>query len=628
MTASGRTLAEMLREEQQLEPGDETPIGDLFEEEPVPLGVFVRDAHYLGNPDLSPIQYDAVRHVEQVLLPETYPGMVEEFGEYWAPVRMVNFADVMWGKGSGKDHICRVISARIAHILMCLRSPQEYFGMPSQDEIHLLNVASTAPQAYRAFYKPLKTMVAKSPWFADKCDPYETSIRYAKQLEAVSGHSEAEAMEGLNLILGVADELSAFRTKAEAEVHLRSTGREPARTAEAIVEMMRTSGRTRFPDTFKVVCISYPRFDGDAIMGRVNAAKRDVKRKGERSRRYYSGPFPTWEVNPRVRGREAFEEDYEEDYDLSRAKYECKPGKGLRRAFRNEDAVHAALGEVECEEEPPLSVSYYWGTNPDGLEEEANVPGWQVKWHFGPGLVPYRGVNYVIHADLAISGDRAGVAMCHVRRHRTAVMTTEAGAETEEPRPVVRMDFAVALEADKGASPVPREVQIRWFRNLVRELTRRGFFITLATADRFESADSLQVLESWGITTGRVSTDLKTAPYDALRDVMYDGRFEGYDACNGLLSDEILGLQRLPNGKIDHLPGKSKDVADAVACATIGAIEEGGDEGDAPERADTGAGAEEFLVPVSSGPDGDWGLEDGAMSPSWLTEDVPGWGAG
>lgn len=94
----------------------------LFAEEPVSLSVFVQDRAYLGNPPLSPVQYDAVRHIERVYYPSLYPEMAAEFEsekssgrlfvgpaskwreeKYWSePIRMINFATLQWGKGSGK----------------------------------------------------------------------------------------------------------------------------------------------------------------------------------------------------------------------------------------------------------------------------------------------------------------------------------------------------------------------------------------------------------------------------------------------------------------------------------------------------------------------------------------------
>jgi hypothetical protein len=244
------SLADLLREQPAEDSGRPATLGDLFEEEPVPLSVFVTDRRYLGNPLLSPVQYDAVRHIERVFFPATYQLLAGEASdrrirEYWAdPVRMTNFVTLQWGKGGGKDHICRMSSLRVAYLLLCLKSPLDYYGMPEQDTIHMLNVASSSGQAQRAFFTPMTRAVTRG-WFSDKADPLQNVIRFAKNLEAISGHSDAESQEGLNLILGIADEIDAFRSQEELERYRGLQARDSTRSAEGILNMLRSSAKAQ-----------------------------------------------------------------------------------------------------------------------------------------------------------------------------------------------------------------------------------------------------------------------------------------------------------------------------------------------------------------------------------------------
>src|ERR1700759_4280017 len=131
------TLADMLREAADIPSASRrSSLSEILEEEPVPLTTFIQDRKYLGNPPLSMVQYEAVRHAERIYYPDLYP-LLGELNPYWAqPCRMVNFITLQWGKGGGKDHICRITSLRIAYLLLCLRSPQDYYEMPEQDTIH------------------------------------------------------------------------------------------------------------------------------------------------------------------------------------------------------------------------------------------------------------------------------------------------------------------------------------------------------------------------------------------------------------------------------------------------------------------------------------------------------------
>lgn len=575
----------------------------LFEEEPVPLSVFVQDRRYLGNPPLSDVQYEAVRHAERIYYPFTYDLLAASsdraIAEYWRDqVRMVNFLELEWGKGGGKDHTCRIIALRVCYLLLCLASPQNYYAMPEQDSIHVLNVASSSKQASRAFFTPMRRAVLRpGNWFqtrgVDVVDYADRSrrrssrttalldtIRFDKQVEAISGHSDADSQEGLNLILGIADEIDAFKSKAELAKTSGARERESSSSAEAILDMLRTSASTRFPDTYKNVHISYPRYLGSTIQKLVAEGNADIERRGlEHSRYYVSGPLATWQANPRVPGPQAFAKDYEDDLVMARAKYECRPSRAVNPYFANMVAVEACLEEAP---DPPLQVGYI-----------RDLAAWRPSYSFAPRLYPVRGAAYAMHADMAISRDRAGIALAHVARWDEVSVAghDERGREVSvlQPRPVVRLDFAITYEADLGASPA-REIQVRWFRDLALELIRRGFNIRRATMDGFQSVDSLQILETHGIETDRVSTDLSEDPWRTLRDLAYEDRLRGWK--DKLLLDELAGLSKLPNGKIDHLADGSKDLADAVACACAGAVVLGGSEDPSGARAYLAAGWE------------------------------------
>lgn len=573
--------------------------GHGFTEEPVPLTTFVQDSKYLANPRLSDEQYEAVRHIEKVYYPQTYALLADsaerDIREYWRqPCRMTNLVTLEWGKGAGKDHICRIGSLRIAYLLLCLPSPQDYYGMPSQDTIHLLNVASSAPQAARAFFAPMRRVVARpGNWFESlgvevvevrdprarrqqarqqNVKPLQDEIRFAHSISAVSGHSDADSQEGLNLLAGFMDEVDAFKSRAELAKLRGNALRESSSSAESVLAMLQTSASTRFPEVYKVVRISYPRYLGSTIQQLRARGEADIAEKGEASRHYVSGPKATWEVNPRVPGKHVFREDYEEDPVMAAAKYECKPSRAVNPYFANMAAVEACLEEHP---DPPLQVAYV-----------RDMAAWRPSYAFASRLYPVRGAAYAIHADMAKNRDRAGIALAHVARWDEvhAVGHDERGREVEviQPRPLVRVDFSIAYEAAIAASP-PREIQVRWFRDLVLELLRRGFNVRRATMDGWQSVDSLQILETHGIETDRVSTDLDEGPWRTLRDLAYEDRLRGWK--DPLLVIELAGLSKLPNGKIDHPADGSKDVADAVACACDGAIVLGGSEDPSGARA-------------------------------------------
>jgi len=486
---------------------------------------------------------------------------------------------------------------RVCYLLLCLRDPQHYYAMPAQDSIHILNVASSSKQAQRAFFAPMRRAVTRPGcWFqrsgaVDILDAVERqrrgkaasngdgrttalldTIRFEHYIEAVSGHSEADSQEGLNLVLGIADEIDAFRSQAELARLTPNRQRESSSSAEAILDMLRTSAATRFPSTYKVVHISYPRYLGSTIQQLVARGRQDNEEKGEKSRYYVSGPLASWVANPRIPGKHAFAEDYEKDPALAEAKYECRPRRAVNPYFANEVAIRECCREAA---QQPVAVDY--------VRDKAT---WVPQYTFAPDFYPVKGGLYAMHADLAQTADRAGVAMAHIRSWQDHVVIGEQENQLEvkvtERRPVVRVDFVLSYASDPGAVP-PMEIQIRWARLLCLELRRMGFPIVRFTFDQWQSKDSMQILEAQGIETDRFSTDVSEEGWRTLRDVMYEGRLEM--PLRELVVAELLGLSRLPNGKIDHLGDSSKDEADALAGAVCGALEAGGQEDPSGERA-------------------------------------------
>lgn len=638
--------------------GWEAPEGpDLIQwaEEPVSLTKFMTDSGYLGTYPLGyPYQYEAVRHAERIFFPSAYEQLAhstdKDVASYWSqPARMCNLLTLQWGKGSGKDHICRVISMRIAYLLLCLPSPQDYYEMPEHDTIHTLNVASSSRQASRAFFAPMRRYVTRQGcWFqrhgveavevsraqrqraqrdGEAALALQDTIRYPKYIESISGHSDAETQEGLNLILGIADEIDAFKRREELAKYHSGEERESTRSAEGILDMLMTSAVTRFPETYKRIAISYPRYLGSMIQILTQEAETDVHQKGDTSDQYVSGPLGTCQVNPRFKGKsekEVFAAEYERNPVLAAARFECKPQRAINPYFGNEPSVRAAFTSVK----EPISLGYTLGIN-----GRSWTPNYQLS------VVPVQGAQYAMHADLAISGDRAGICVAHVQRWGDYDVASEVESgeiiTRTERRPAVKADLLFSFAADKRVQP-PREIQVRWARLFALELMRLGWNIRLFTTDGFESADSRQIMETqYGIQTAVVSADRAAAVRSVaqqhgllshgealwrnLRDLFSEGRLTA--ACDQstaeLAINEILALSVMPNGKIDHPPGGSKDLADALAGAAAGAIFLGGQEDPEGIRAYPGSGLAQWY----GSPDTDFPMDMLAFAPK-LTYDM------
>lgn len=399
-------------------------------------------------------------------------------GEYWTltvdgPHSFVAGGAFLNHNSSGKDTVCRLSALRIAYLLNCLKSPQNYFQMAQDDSIHMLNVAISADQAQKAFFEPMTKMVSRG-WFADKASPTKNAIDFSKNVQSISGHSKTDSQEGLNIILGVCDEIDGFKTKDELSRTHAVSVRESSNSAEAIMEMIQTSANSRFPETFKFVAISWPRYLGSTIQSLTDEYKKDMETKGAESVHYASGPLATWEVRT-DRFRSQFNPQYEKDARTAAAKYECKPSFSINPYFRNEPAVRECMFKPDV---PPVQVHY---------ENDSRL--WKPVYEFSDDFYPIVGAVYSMHADLAVKNDRAGIAMCHQARieSRDRQVYEEDGTLhiVTEYLPYIKTDFIIAYEADILSDP-PREIQIQWALDLWRELKNRGFNIRQFSYDGYQ----------------------------------------------------------------------------------------------------------------------------------------------
>jgi len=105
-----------------------------------------------------------------------------------------------------------------------------------------------------------------------------------------------------------------------------------------------------------------------------------------------------------------------------------------------------------------------------------------------------------MHIDLGLKKDAVGISMCYaphfVTRQVNKVYNT--GSVVEDVRlPFVKFDFLGRIKAGRGD-----EILISSIRDIIYELQRRGFYLSVITFDGFQSVDSIQILRSQGFRVG------------------------------------------------------------------------------------------------------------------------------
>jgi len=527
-----------------------------FDEIPVDAKTFVESADYLGQPQLSLIQYEIVEAMSQIY-------RKEELQEIFGSVLGAQYFDkytkneiiLQLGKGSGKDFVSTVACAYIVYKLLCLKDPARYYGKPSGDAIDIINVAINAQQAKNVFFKGFKTKIEKSPWFAGKYNAKADSIEFDKSITVYSGHSERESHEGLNLLLAVLDEISGFASEV-------GTGNEQGKTAENIYKAFRGSVDSRFPDLGKVVLLSFPRYQGDFISKRyedVIAEKETIEKKHL---------FIMNEDLPHEDPNNQFEIAWEEDTILSykvpkvlalkKTTWDVNPTRKIddfKLAFYTD--LGDAMMRFAC---TPTFASDAFFKDKAKLEKVMTLRNPVDNFRrFDESFKPDPEKIYYIHADLAQKHDKCAVAIAHVDKW----VNIQVIKDYEQVAPMVIVD-AVAWWEPKAEGPVNLSEVKQWIINL----RRQGFNIGVVSFDRWQSFDIQQELKAVGIKTDTVSVAKKH--YEDLAMMIYEERVAIPRI--PLLLEEMSELKIMKNTRVDHPRKKSKDLADAVCGAVFGAI--------------------------------------------------------
>jgi hypothetical protein len=163
---------------------------------------------------------------------------------------------------------------------------------------------------------------------------------------------------------------------------------------------------------------------------------------------------------------------------------------------------------------------------------------------------------------MSLSGDKTGIAGIWITGKRPQAGNSDPSKELE-----FKVAFSVSVKAPKGF-----QVSFEKNRNFIRWLRDRGFAVKSVSSDTYQSAQIQQQLKADGFKTKILSVDRvdsstkQNLPYAFFKSAIYERHLQLYKDCQ-LLTDEIVSLERLSDGHVDHPQNFSKDQADAVCGA-------------------------------------------------------------
>ena len=202
------------------------------------------------------------------------------------------------------------------------------------------------------------------------------------------------------------------------------------------------------------------------------------------------------------------------------------------------------------------------GNSPDDIAQYSNF--------FDMSRVTPRDLSrpLFIHLDMSLSGDKTGIAGVWITGKRPQKVGEDPSKELE-----FKVAFSVSVKAPKGF-----QVSFEKNRNFIRWLRDRGFAIKGISSDTYQSAQIQQQLKADGFNTKILSVDRvdsatkQCLPYAFFKSAIYERHVQLYKDCQ-LLTEEIVSLERLSDGKVDHPQNGSKDQSDAVCGALFLASE-------------------------------------------------------
>jgi len=403
-----------------------------FIEAPVDYKTFVESKEFLNFLPLSERQYMAFDFM---------------FGKDPKKIfeNINTIAVLEWGKGSGKDTIAALSFCYMVYILLCMESPQTYFGMPEGESIDFLNVATESGQAEEVFFDKLKQRILRSSWFKKRFNIRESGLTinniyksseakklekeivitrdgviFPKNIKLFSGNSAEASQEGKNLLGWVLDECAAFpETKT--------------RSAYKLFKMLLSSSRTRFGDKFKGFLLSWPRYEGDFI--------ETMKKRAEKKLHWYSDLAATWEVKPRkyfnkqtfkFEGYDIpidFKEDFDDDPIDAKRRYLCIPPKSESPFIELSEKIYSSIVHGKL---PLLETEDYLS---DGKIKKKIIK---------VNHIETLNRRFVMTIDLAESHCNAGLSICHLE-HKVArgpVLVQDLGlAWSPDPAKKIRIDL-------------------------------------------------------------------------------------------------------------------------------------------------------------------------------------------
>lgn len=588
-----RTLAlEILKEYSQ--DGQSTILDNLkysdFEEIPVDIMTFISEERYLGRGLYSVDEFTGERKCT------VFPYWLEKLKEIFPDNLTTRYNTiVLTGSiGLGKSFIAVICQLYLLYRMMCLKDPYTYYGLQPIDKItfSMLNVTLEAAQGVG--WDKMQQLLQSSEWFMERgnMNASRTNPQWMppKGIELIFGSSNRHVV-GRALFSNFSDEVN-FGIGNNVE---KQKAKLKKMISQIDARMISRFGKGTYLPTMNIIASSKDSeqafMESYIEMKRQNESKttlivdepqwvvRNDKGSPDDPGSFYvavGNKFLAHELLP-VEATEVeinayrekgyfmlkvppiYREAFEDNIDLA-----LTDNAGISTSSSTKYISGVRLNQIKTDtyKNPFTRDIIEVGNNPEDFMQYANF--------FDVSRVNPRDLvrPLFIHLDMSLSGDKTGIAGVWITGKRPQTVGGEPSKELE-----FKVAFSVSVKAPKGF-----QISFEKNRNFIRWLRDRGFAIKGISSDTYQSAQIQQQLKSDGFKTKILSVDRvdsstkQNLPYAFFKSAIYERHIQLYKDCN-LLTEEIVSLERLSDGHVDHPQNFSKDQADAVCGALFLASE-------------------------------------------------------
>lgn len=555
-----------------------------YEEIPVDIMTFITEERYLGRGLWIVDDFTGEKKCT------VFPYWIEKLKEIFPDNTTTKYNTVILtgSIGLGKSFIAVVCQLYLLYRMLCLKDPYQFFGLQPIDKItfSMLNVTIEAAQGVG--WDKMQQLLQSSDWFMEKgnMNASRTNPQWQppKGIELVFGSSNRHVV-GRALFSNFSDEVN-FGVGNNVE---KQKAKLKKMISQIDARMISRFGKGTYLPTMNIIASSKDSeqafMESYIEMKRQNESKttlivdepqwvvRNDKGSPDDPGSFYvavGNKFLAHELLPvgateeevnayREKGYfmlkvpPIYREAFEDNIDLA-----LTDNAGISTSSTTKYISGVRLNQIKTDsyKNPFTKDIIEVGNSPEDFLQYANF--------FDMSRVNPRDMSrpLFIHLDMSLSGDKTGIAGVWITGKRPQQVGVPPSKELE-----FKLAFSVSVKAPKGF-----QISFEKNRNFIRWLRDRGFAIKGISSDTYQSAQIQQQLKGDGFKTkilsvDRVDSSTKSClPYAFFKSAIYERHLQMYKDCN-LLTEEIVSLERLSDGHIDHPQNFSKDQSDAVCGA-------------------------------------------------------------